>query len=237
MRVSLRGVAGWAAILTTATFIAGSALMASSGVETLIPDTGRAAEDWVRQVDAGGTGFLVGGWLVVATGLLLTVALVGAYDAFRVAGPVMVLAPVLTVLAATLVTISHVVPLEMARHLVPGYVASHGPAHVGLAATVQGLAGVSQGLNLAGDTVLWGVVVPMYAVATLAHRVVPRWIGWLGLVAAVFGGWLGPVAVLVPAIDAVTGIGFVAFFVWMVALGVALLRPRKVAPVRTPAPA
>ena len=35
----------------------------------------------------------------------------------------------------------------------------------------------------------WGVVVPLYAVAILTTRVLPRWIGWLGLLVGALAGW------------------------------------------------
>jgi hypothetical protein len=89
-------------------------------------------------------------------------------------------------------------------------------------------------LNYAGDVVLWGVVVPMYAYAALKTRVVGRWIGWLGFVVAFFAGWLGALAPASDAIDGITGIGFVGFFVWMTAMGVSLLLRERAAASKTP---
>jgi hypothetical protein len=45
-------------------------------------------------------------------------------------------------------------------------------------------------------------VVPLYAFAILKTRVVPRWIGWLGFVVAVFAGWLGLLSPAVGVIEA-----------------------------------
>src|SRR5215211_4821236 len=50
-------------------------------------------------------------WLVILMGFLGIVALVGFYDALRVAGPVMILAPILGAVGPTLVTVSHLVPI------------------------------------------------------------------------------------------------------------------------------
>ena len=73
--------------------------------------------------------------------------------------------------------------------------------------------------------IIWGVVVPIYALAALKTRAfIPGWIAWVGLVAAVFAGWLGLFAPASSVIDGITFIGFVAFFVWMLVLGIALLR-------------
>jgi len=91
-------------------------------------------------------------------------------------------------------------------------------------------------INYAGDVILWGVVVPMYAYAALKTRVVGRWIGWLGFVVAFFAGWLGALAPASDAIEGITFIGFVAFFVWMAAMGVSLLRRERSAAPKTPLP-
>ena len=66
-------------------------------------------------------------------------------------------------------------------------------------------------------------MVPLFAYATLRLRAVPRWVAWLGLGTALFGGWLGLVGIFIPAVD-VSFLGFVGFFVWMAAMGISLLR-------------
>ena len=83
---------------------------------------------------------------------------------------------------------------------------------------------MSLSTNLAGDFVLWGVVIPLYSVAILTTRVVPRWIGWLGLAVGLFGGWVGVFGSLSPILEGVGAFGFIGFFVFMLAMGVAMLR-------------
>jgi uncharacterized membrane protein YhaH (DUF805 family) len=56
---------------------------------------------------------------------------------------------------------------------------------------------------------------------------VTRWIGWLGLFAALFAGRPGLSAPDSSVIDGLTFLGFVGFFVWMAAMGVARLRRRS----------
>ena len=46
-------------------------------------------------------------------------------------------------------------------------------------------------MNYFGDILIWGVTTPLFALAVLNTGVVPRWIGWVGLVSAFFAGWLG----------------------------------------------
>jgi hypothetical protein len=73
----------------------------------------------------------------------------------------------------------------------------------------------------------WAVAVKPYAWAALRTRAVPRWIGWVGLVTGVFAGWLGLFSPASSVIDGITFVGFVGFFVWIAAMGVALLRVRR----------
>lgn len=91
-----------------------------------IPETGSLGRDWVVDVDAAGSQFFVGAWLVILMGLFGLVALIAFYDAVRAAGPVLILAPALSFLALTLVTASHLLPIAMAHELVPAYVSGGG---------------------------------------------------------------------------------------------------------------
>ncbi len=72
--------------------------------------------------------------------------------------------------------------------------------------------------------ILWGVVVPMYAFAILKTRLLARWIGWLGIFVAVVAGWLGALSPTSGVIDGITFVGFAGFFLWMLVMGIALLR-------------
>ena len=221
------------AVLTTAAFVVGIALMASSGVAVLIPDTGQDALDWVADVDDANGAFFAGAWLVIAGGLLGMVALVGFYDALREAGRWLILAPVLSVVGITLVTISHLIPIAMAYELVPGYVNADAATKASLTVTTDTLAAVSLALNYTGDALLWAVVVPLYAFAILKTSIVSKWIGWLGLVVGIFAGLFGLLSPASSVIDGLTFIGFIAFFVFMACMGVALLRRRATANVST----
>lgn len=235
--VSLTTAGAVCAVLTVVAFVAGIALSAGSGVQTIIPDTGRDAIDWIHDVDDAGGAFFVGAWLVVLGGFLGLVALIGFWHALRGAGRLMILAPILSVVAMTLVQISHLIPIAMAYELVPGYVDSSGATRDALAVTTDTVAVLALVLNYAGDVVLWGVVVPIYAYAALKTRVVGRWIGWLGFVVALFAGWLGALAPASDAIDGLTFVGFVGFFVWTAAMGVSLLRRERAAGRPASAPA
>jgi XapX domain-containing protein len=81
--------------------------------------------------------------------------------------------------------------------------------------------------NAAGNFLGWGVVVPLYAVAILATRALPPWIGWLGLLVGLLAGWLGLLSPASTVIAGISSIGFIGFFVFMLSMGIALLRRRS----------
>jgi hypothetical protein len=224
MKATLTNVGAVCAILTTVCFVAGIAFAAVSGVQTLIPETGKDSLDWIGDVDDAGGLFFVGAWLIILGGTFALVALIGFYDRLRGAHPLMILAPVLTVVGGVLVQISHLIPIGLGYELVPGYVDATGAAKEALAVDFHTFTAIALALNYTGDILLWGVVVPMYAWASLRTAAVPRWLGWLGFVVAFFAGWLGAFSPASGIIDGLTFIGFAGFFVWMAAMGVALLR-------------
>lgn len=228
LRVSTVGAV--CAILTTASFVAGIVLLGSSGGPDLIPLTGADGLDWIADVDGASDGFFAGAWLIILTTVVGIVALVGFYDALKEAGAVMILAPIVGVVGLTLVTISHLVPIALAYEFVPGYVEADEAAKASLVVTFDTLASLSSILNYVGNALGWGVAVPLYALAVLRTSVVPRWIGWLGLAVAALAGWLGLLAPASSVIEGITILGFLAFFVFMLSMGIAiLLRQRHAA--------
>lgn len=203
--------------------------MGSSGVELLIPETGEPGLEWIADVDAASGLFFVGAWLVILMGYLAIVAFVGFYDVLRQAGTVMVLAPILGTVGLTLVTVSHLIPISMAYQLVPAYTEADPAGQATLAATFDTFAATALVTNSAGNFLGWGVAVPMFAAAILSTRALPRWIGWLGLVVGFLAGWLGLLSPVSGVIEGISGIGFIGFFVFMLSMGVAILRrPRRV---------
>ncbi len=219
------------AILTTASFVAGAALVSRSGVEALIPETGSEGLEWIVLVDDASGAFFAGGWLIVLTTLVGTVALVGFYDLLRAAGPVVGLALVLGIVGLGLVTISHLIPLALAYELVPAYATADETMQGSLVVTFETLAILSLILNYTGNALGWGVAIPLFAVAILTTRAAPRWLGWLGIFVGAVAGWLGLFAPASSAIGGITILGFLAFFVFMASMGVAiLLRQRRETP-------
>jgi hypothetical protein len=224
-RLEITVVGAWCAILMFPTFLAGGILLSSSGASDLLPQTGKPGRAWLVAV-ASDSGFAAGAWLLILMGYLAMVAFVGFYYALRHAGQVLLLAPVLGVAGMVLVQISHLVPIGMAYELAPAYVA-RGADTATLGSVSDTFAITALVLNAAGDALVWGVTVPLYAWAVLTTRAVPRWIGWLGVVVAVFAGWLGLLAPASKVVEGISNIGFPAFFIFMLSMGIALLRRRS----------
>jgi len=193
----------------------------------LIPETGRPGRDWIAALDGAPGLFFVGAWLVILMGFLGIVALVGFYDTLRVAGPVMILAPILGAVGLTLVTVSHLIPIAMDYELVPAYVDANPAEQATLAAAGDTFAATA----LAGDQCGWqlprlGRGRSAVRGGILTTRVLPRWIGWLGLLVGALAGWLGLLSPASSVISGISSIGFIGLFVFMLSMGIALLRRR-----------
>jgi hypothetical protein len=222
--LSLATAGAVCALLTVAGFVVGIALMASNGVQLLIPEPGQDGLDWIADVQDAGNWFVAGASIVVFAGLFGLVAFVGFYDALRHAGPLMIVAPSVGAAGMVLVTISHATPIALALELAPGYTQATGAARDSLVVTADTFAQFCLLMNYFGDILIWGVTMPLFAIAVLRTGAAPRWIGWVGLVSAFFAGWLGVLSPVSSIVEGVSTIGFFGFFLFLASLGVALLR-------------
>jgi hypothetical protein len=217
-------VGAWCAILMFPVLIIGGVLLSSSGAADLLPPTGKPGREWLFAV-AGDNGlFAAGAWLLILMGFLAMVAFVGFYYALRQAGPILVLAPILGVAGMTLVQVSHLIPIGIAYELAPAYANPGAAQRATLGVVSDTLAAASLVINAAGDALVWGLAVPLFAWAILTTRLLPRWIGWLGLVVAVFAGWLGLIAPASNVVEGISNVGFPAFFIFMLSVGICVLR-------------
>ena len=92
--------------------------------------------------------------------------------------------------------------------MVPAYLAADAGGQATLAATADTLAAIALVTNAAGNLLGFGVVVPLYAVAILTTRALPRWIGSLGLLVGALAGWLGLLSPASSVISTISDIGF-----------------------------
>jgi hypothetical protein len=213
----LSTVGAVSALIAVAGFVVGIVLMATNGVQVLIPESGADGAEWVADVQEAGNWFVAGAWIIGLAGLVGIIALVGFYDVLQHAGPVMVIAPIAGAVGLTLVTASHVIPIAIAQELAPSYSPED-------AAVFDTFASACLLLNYFGNVFNWALATPLFAVAILTTGALPRWVGYVGLVAAVFAGWLGLVALLSSVIEGLTAIGFLAFFVFLTSMGITILR-------------
>ena len=221
-RLRITRLGGWCAVAVLPLFLAGAVLLAGSGAADVLPASGRARQEWLAAV-ASDERFAAGAWLIVLMGFLVMVAFVGLYFVLRQAGEVLIVAPVLGVAGMTLVQVSQLIPIAMSYELAPAYLAD-GADRPTLAATADTFAALSQVTNAAGNALAWGVAVPLYAWAILSTRTLSRWIGWLGMVVAIFGGWLGLLSPASSLAEDLSGIGFLTFFIFVFSTGIAVLR-------------
>ena len=224
--VSVVKVGGVCAILTTVSFIVAGILGGVSGEQTLIPVVDEVV-DWLVVVNGGRAAFLASGWVILLVPVLAIAAVLGLYYALRQAGHLLWIAVVASVSGALLVQVSHIIPLAMAWELAPGYVAASDATKPALEVIARTLAMSSQLMNTVGDTLFLGVGILLFAISILRTSVLPKWTGWLGLVPAVLWGWLGLLNPISDVIEGIGTIGFLAFFLWMVAIGVTMLRLRE----------
>jgi hypothetical protein len=215
--VSITRVGAWSGIATTACFVAGIACMAASGVQVLIPPTGQDGRDWIADVDQANGLFFAGAWLVILGGLFGLAALLGFCEALQGGSPLLGFVPVAAAVGFGLVTISHLIPIALGYEMVPDFAAAD-------ASTFDTFAALALVLNYTGDALIWAFVVPLYGWIVLKTRIVPRWIGWLAFVVFVFAGIGNLLSPASSVIEGLTFIGFLGFFVWIAAMGVALLR-------------
>lgn len=221
-RLKMTVLGAWCAVAVLPFFLVGAVLLSGSGATELLPATGSSGQDWLTAV-ASDKRFAAGAWLLVLMGFLVMVAFVGFYLVLRRVGEVLIVAPILGLVGMTLVQVSHLIPIGMAYEMAPAYLAD-GADQTTLAATADTFAAISLVTNAAGNAVVWGVSVPLYAWAVLSTRTLPRWIGWSGMVVAVFGGWLGLLSPAFTFAEGLSSIGFLTFFIFMSSMGIAVLR-------------
>ena len=221
-------IGAWCAIGLVVAFTAGIALMATSGVQVLIPETGKDGLDWIRDVDDASGAFFAGAWLTIVGGILGLVGLIGFYDCAPPPAPGSCSRHP-GAFGLTLVTISHLLPIALAYELVPDYTSADAAARASLA-HLRHLCGTRPGPELHGRRDPLGRRRADVRPSRPETAFIRRWIGWLGIVVGVFAGIGETFSPASSVIERVTFIGFVAFFVWMAAMGATLLRANEPMP-------
>jgi hypothetical protein len=84
----------------------------------------------------------------------------------------------------------HATPIAIALEVSPAYKTATEAARSSLVISANTFAQFCQLLNYFGDALVWGVTTSLFAIAALRTSAAPRWICWVGIVAAVFAGRL-----------------------------------------------
>ena len=160
-------------------------------------------------------------WLFVLGTVLLMAAGLGLFQALRQAGSLMWVALVAFVGGAFVTLFHHFTDLAVVYELAPAYVDATGDTKSTLAIVGDTLDSFAHIADAVGGVLILGIGVLLFSLAILRTAIAPKWIAWLGFLAALLGGW---VTLLGPAAEVFEFISFIGFMVWMIAIGVALWR-------------
>ena len=165
--------------------------------------------EWLKS--RGVDTLIAGHWFDTLSGLLLMVAALGFYRALRQAGRLPLIAVVASLTGGIVLLFRGFILLGIAYELVPGITDA-------LRQTGWLVAGV-------GAVLVFIIGVLLFSFAILRTSVVPKWIGWLGVIAAL--GFC--LMALLPLVFSMATPWFLlyVFGVWQVAMGVVLLRLKE----------
>ena len=231
--VSLVKVGGVCAILAVVTFIAAMVVQFVTG-DIGPGDLARNPRQSLLDVDQDRTAFLTFQWLFLLASVLLIPAALGFYRALYQAGATLWIAVAAVFTGALLLTAASMTLIGIGYELVPAYVEASESTKPALAAMASTLAITALVAIRTGYLLSLGIGVGLFAIASLRMSVLPRWIGWLGLAAALLGGLLRALDPVSDVFGNIGFLGFLAFLVWMLVMGVALLRLREPATMTPP---
>ena len=228
--VNLMKVSGVCAILTGTISVAAFIILI---VATDFVDADGGAE-FLTAAHNDNRAVAVALWLFVLGPMLALMGVLGLYQALRDQGSLVRVAAVFFLLGVPLALSRVFLELGVVYELAPRYIetAANSATSASLVVVADTIRTVGILANLVGNVLLFGIGVLLFSVAIIRTSVVPRWIGWLGVLAAVVGGWL---PLLGPAFSVIEFIGLIGFFLstaWMISMGVSLLRLEESAMLR-----
>ena len=97
--------------------------------------------------------------------------------------------------------------------------------------------GTRSTLIIVGDTLIWigfmaevfvgtmigGIGILLFSLGVLRTKIAPTWVAWLGFAVAATG-WTTALGTVAEVFELIELVGLLGFFVWMVAMGVAVWR-------------
>lgn len=112
----------------------------------------------------------------------------------------------------------------MVYELAPAYVAAPAGTQTTLAIVGDTLLMFALVADFIGAALVAGIGLPILCIAILRTALAPRWVAWLGLFAAIAGGWITFLRPVSEVFEIIELVGRLSFFVWMVVMGVVLWR-------------
>lgn len=221
-RLGVIRVGGLSAILYVVVVVAAVALFSSTGLLEAA-DAAEALPIWAEQP----TTTAIAGVLFVVAAIALAVAGLGIYVALRRAGSFTAFGLLAFVGGGLLALVRNVFWLAVGNELAPAYTGSAGEVREVLAIVGDTLLGFGTIIgDQVGGVLVGGVAVPIMAFAMRRVGLGSRWLAWLGFVVAVLAGWFTLLVSASSVFEQLSFLGFVAFLIWMVAVGWILLRSR-----------
>ena len=212
---------GLCSILVTLSLIVGLVLVGLSGVV----EFGGNADTWLLSVGENRPGFVSGAWFFPAASLLSMVVAISLYQVLRDAGAVLWIGLAAWFVGLLFIIAADLTEISMAYELAPSYVDAGIDTKPALAIMASTLELRNDLARLIGNWLFLGIGLGMFSVATLRASILPTQLGWLGVAAALLGGWLALFGPLSSAIGAVVLVGYICFMAWMLLMGIALLWP------------
>ena len=165
-------------------------------------------------------------WLFVLAPFLALMGILGLYQATRDQGNLVRVAALFFVLGIPFALSRVIMDLGVVYELAPAYVAT--AANSNTSASLIVLADTLDTIGVLADllanVLILGIGVLLFSVAIIRTSVISKWIGWLGVPVAIVGGWLSLLGPAFSVIEAVAFFGFLLFLVWIISMGVSLLR-------------
>jgi len=176
--------------------------------------------------------------LLIVMPLLLAVAGLGFFQMTRFAGTWTWIALFAFLGGASLIIYRGAIWLAVSTVLAPAYNAAADASQSNLAAVGDTLERFALVADMVGGVLVAGIGAPLFSVAAVRDALIQRWVGWLGLMVAVLGGWMTLLTPFSELAGLVSFVGFVGFWIWMAAMGAAVWKTTsadRLAVERTPA--
>ena len=175
---------------------------------------------------------LTGHWFDVLALVLSMAAALGVYQALRQAGPLLWIAVVAFLTGVIFLLFHEFIRLGIAYELAPAIAdasAATKPTLEVMADTLRQTSGLGAGV---GYILIFGIGVTLFSFAILQTSMVPKWIGWLGLInVAVHAVLLTVLSGVLESIRLPWLLALGTQMGWVLAMGVVLLRLKeRVAP-------